>query len=127
MYGIVEISGHQYKVKAGDLIDVEKLPEQPGKTIKFNEVLFVGGEAPQIGIPAIKGAQITAKILKHAKSKKMIVFRRSPGHYHKKQGHRQEYTALLIIEIKDGQGRVDKVDPQKRKREPVKEEIKNGT
>ena len=126
MYGIVEISGHQYKVKAGDLIDVEKLPEKPGKTIKFNEVLFVGGEAPQVGMPAVKGAQITAKILKHAKSKKVIVFKRSPGHYRKKKGHRQQYTALLITEIKDGQGKVDKVSPEKREKKPVNEEVKDG-
>ena len=126
MYGIVEISGHQYKVKAGDLIDVEKLPEKLGKTIKFNEVLFVGGEVPQVGMPAVKGAQITAKILKHAKSKKVIVFKRSPGHYRKKKGHRQQYTALLITEIKDGQGKVDKVSPQKREKKPVNKEVKDG-
>lgn len=114
MYGIVEISGHQYKVKTGDLIDVEKLKMEVGKTIEF-EALFIGGEFPQVGTPTIKGARVAAQIFKHDVGRKLTVFRRSPGHYRKKRGHRQEYTALLITKIDDGQGKIDKMDPKKKK------------
>ena len=116
MYGIVEISGHQYKVKTGDLIDVEKLKTEVGKMIQF-DALFIGGETPRVGTPIIKGASVAAKVLKHDAGRKKTVFRRSPGHYRKKRGHRQEYTALLITKIDDGQGKVDKIDPEKQKKE----------
>ena len=111
MYGIVEIAGHQYKVKVGDLVDVEKLREESGKVVKFDQILFVGGETPRVGLPLVEGAQVVAKVLKHDKGRKIDVFKSKPGRYRKTKGHRQEYTALLITEIKDGQGKVDKIDP----------------
>ena len=110
MYGIVEIGGHQYKVQAGDLIDVEKLAHDAGATITLDQVLFISGEKPLIGAPVIGGATISAKVIMHDRSRKLIIFKRKPGGYKRRNGHRQNFTALLITEINDGNGNTVKID-----------------
>lgn len=110
MYGIVEIAGHQYKVQAGDLIDVEKLSKEAGSTIALDQVLFIGGDKPLVGAPVVKGATVSAKVIMHDRSRKLIVFKRKPGGYKRRNGHRQHFTALLITEINDGAGNVAKID-----------------
>ena len=112
MYGVVEIAGHQYKVQAGDVIDVEKLTNEAGSNIDFDKVLFVGGEKPILGMPAVNGAKISAKVIKHDRSRKIIIFKRKPGMYKRKNGHRQHYTSLLITNINDGQGNEMKIDAE---------------
>lgn len=102
MYGIVEISGHQYRVKEGDIIDVQKLNEEAGTSIDLEKVLFIGGDNPQIGTPTVAGAKVTAEVIKHARSRKVIVFKRKPGLYQTKNGHRQHYTSLKITSITGG-------------------------
>lgn len=111
MYGIVEISGHQYKVKAGDVLDVQKLTaNEEGSNIEFDKVLFVSGETPLVGLPTVEGATIKAKLIRHGRSRKVIVFKRRAGTYRRKNGHRQEYSALLITDINDGKGNTSSID-----------------
>lgn len=111
MYGIVEIAGHQYKVKAGDMVDVQKLTgTEEGSTVEFDKVLFVSGETPLVGLPTVEGATVKAKLIRHDKSRKIIIFKRRPGTYRRKNGHRQEYSALLITDITDGQGNTSSID-----------------
>ena len=118
MYGVVEISGHQYRVGPGDLIDVEKLTAEEGKSIELDKVLFIGGKSPLVGFPTISGAKITAKVLRHDRSRKLIVFKRKPTDGRQtKGGHRQHYTALLITEINDGNGNVVKIDAKSKNAE----------
>lgn len=112
MYSVVQIGGHQYEVKAGDLLDVQKLEAEVGQEIEIDQVLFVGGENPQIGKPVVTGASVTAKVIRQARDRKIIIFKRRPGAWRKKNGHRQYYTGLLITEIKDGQGQSVKVDSE---------------
>lgn len=109
MYGIVEIGGHQYKVQAGDVIDVQKLSSEEGATVELDKVLLVAGDKTLVGAPTVKGAKVVAKVIRQARSRKIIIFKRKPGAYQKKNGHRQHYTGLLITEIADGQGGVSKV------------------
>ena len=109
MYGVVEISGHQYRVKAGDLVDVQKLSDEVGSDITLDKVLFVGGEKISVGTPVVKGATVKARVVKTDRARKVIVFKRKPGLYKKKKGHRQHYTCLLITEIADGSGQTDKI------------------
>jgi large subunit ribosomal protein L21 len=109
MYGIVQVGGHQYKVSAGDVIDVQKLDSETGSNIDLDNVLLIGGESVQVGAPTIKGAKIKAQVIRQARSRKVIVLKRKPGRYVKKNGHRQPYTSLLITEINDGQGNTDKI------------------
>jgi large subunit ribosomal protein L21 len=117
MYGVVEISGHQYKVQAGDVLDVEKLASDEGSTVELDKVLFIGGENTLVGAPTVSGAKVTAKVIKHDRSRKIIVFKRKPGMYKKKNGHRQHYTALLITEVNDGAGNITKIDAKSKNAE----------
>ena len=110
MYSVLEISGHQYRVGIGDLIDVQKLSIQPGSTIDLDQVLFVSGDAPIVGTPLVKKAKVSAHVVRQGKGRKMTVFKRRPGLWQRKQGHRQNYTSLLITQIDDGQGNVSKID-----------------
>ena len=64
MYGVVEIAGHQYKVKAGDVIDVQKLSAEAGSDVTLDKVLFVGGEKTSVGTPNVAGASVTARVVK---------------------------------------------------------------
>ena len=115
MYGVVEIAGHQYRVQAGDIIDVQKLAAEVGSDVTLDKVLFVGGEKTAVGTPLVSGATVTAKVIKTDRSRKLLVFKRKPGMYKKRKGHRQHYTSLFITELNDGQGGTSKVDAKSEK------------
>lgn len=100
MYAIIKTGGKQYKVAEGDTIFVEKLDAEVDGTYTFDKVLAIGGEEVKVGSPLVEGATVTAKVLRQAKSKKIIVFKYKPKKtYRKKQGHRQPYTKLQIEKI----------------------------
>lgn len=110
MYGIIQVGAHQYKVQAGDIVDVQKLKDEEGKDVTLDQVLFVGnGENHSVGTPTLSGASVTARVVRHDRSRKIIVFKRKPGKYRKKNGHRQHFTTLLITELNDGSGNVTKI------------------
>ena len=115
MYTVVEIKGHQYKLAAGDMIDVEKIEAEVGSSVSFDKVLLIGGTKTIVGAPVIGGAKVTAKVVKQGRGRKFFVLKRKPGAYRKKNGHRQHYTALLITEINDGQGGVTKAEAKAKK------------
>ncbi len=100
MYSVVEIKGHQYRVKEGDVIDVQKMDAEVGAKVELDKVLFIGGDAPKVGQPLVDGAKVTAEVVRQARSRKVIVFKRKPGLSRTKNGHRQHYTALKITGIK---------------------------
>ena len=100
-HAIFETGGKQYRVKEGDEIFIEKLDAEENAKVKFDKVLAILSESdPKIGSPYIKGATVTAKVLKSGKTKKIIVYKmkRRKG-YHRKQGHRQPYTKVVIEKI----------------------------
>ena len=100
MYAVIETGGKQLKVEAGQAIFVEKLEVNEGDVFTFDKVLFVGGEDTKVGAPYIEGATVQAKVEKHGKDKKVVIYKYNPKkHYHKKQGHRQPYTKLIIEAI----------------------------
>ena len=100
MYAIIATGGKQYKVAEGDIIRVEKLGVEAGETVTFDQVLFVGGEDVKVGNPVVSGATVTATAVKDGKAKKVIVYRYKPKTgYHKKNGHRQQYTEVKIESI----------------------------
>ncbi len=101
MYAIVEIAGKQYKVEQNKFIYTDKLEAAEGAGVSFENVLLVdNGTNIELGAPVIKGAKVTGKVLGHVKGDKVIVFKkkRRKG-YKKKNGHRQEYTKVLIENI----------------------------
>ena len=100
MYAIIATGGKQYKVAEGDVIRVEKLEAEAGSTITIDQVLAVSGEKMIAGTPVVDGASVEATVVGNGKAKKVIVYKykRKSG-YHKKNGHRQQYTELKIEKI----------------------------
>ncbi|WP_417874527.1 50S ribosomal protein L21 [Xanthomarina gelatinilytica] len=101
MYAIVEIAGQQFKVEKDQKVFVHRLATEEGKQVSFDNVLLLAdGDKVTIGAPAINGAQVGAKVLKHLKGDKVIVFKkkRRKG-YRVKNGHRQSLTEIVIESI----------------------------
>ena len=101
MYAIVEIAGHQFKVEKDQKVFVNRLAVEEGKQVDFDNVLLLAdGSNVTVGAPAIDGAQVSAKVLKHLKGDKVIVFKkkRRKG-YRVKNGHRQALTEIVIENI----------------------------
>ena len=100
MYAVIITGGKQVKVTAGQEIYVEKLDVEAGENYTFTEVLMVGGEQTFIGTPLVSGATVTAKVVKHGRGPKIIVFKyKVRKNYRRKQGHRQAYTKLVIESV----------------------------
>jgi large subunit ribosomal protein L21 len=100
MYAVIRTGGKQYRVSEGQLLRVEKLPGGAGDKVTFGEVLLVGGDAPKIGRPLVKGASVAAEITAQDRGKKLVVFKfRRRKNYRRKNGHRQPYTELKITGI----------------------------
>ncbi len=101
MYAIVETGGKQYRVEQGTKLRVESLPHKEGEEIAIEKVLLLQSEGGlKVGNPLVSGAKVTAQVLANDRAKKIIVFKkRSKKTYKKTQGHRQNYTELLIKEI----------------------------
>ena len=123
MYAIVEIAGHQFKVEKDQRVFVNRLATEEGKKVSFDNVLLLGdGDNVTVGAPAIDGAQVSAKVLKHLKGDKVIVFKkkRRKG-YRVKNGHRQSLTEIVIETIvSSGAKPSKKAEPKKetKKAEP---------
>ena len=104
-YAVFKTGGKQYRVKPGDILDVEKLPVAVDSVAEFSEVLLVsdGGEAT-VGSPYVAGARVLAQVQSHYKDKKVIVFKyKAKTRYRRMRGHRQEYTRLLVQDIQVGE------------------------
>lgn len=100
MYAIIETGGKQVKVEEGQEIFVEKISTDENETVTFDKVLFVGGDDVKVGTPYVEGATVTAKVQKHGRQKKVTVIKfKAKKNYHRKQGHRQPYTKLVVEKI----------------------------
>ena len=101
MYAVIKTGGKQYKVCPGDKIKVEQIPADIGADIQLDQVLAVGsGDQVRIGSPLVGGAAVSATVLAQGRHPKVRIFKmRRRKHYQKHQGHRQNYTELLIAEI----------------------------
>jgi large subunit ribosomal protein L21 len=98
MYAIVEIAGQQFKVERGVKVYVHRLDANEGAKVEFDKVLLVdNGGKIQVGTPSIDGAKVAATVLSHLKGDKVIVFKkkRRKG-YQKSNGHRQQFTQILV-------------------------------
>ncbi len=101
MYAVVQTGGKQYKVSAGDVIQVEKLETVVGESVTLDKVLMTGdGDDTQVGAPFLNGCSVTAEVSEQLKDKKIIVFKkRRRKNYRRKNGHRQLQTRLKITSI----------------------------
>lgn len=101
MTAVIRTGGKQYSVNKDDIIIVEKLPEEQGKTITFSDVLMITeGEKTLVGTPYVENASVTAQVIEQSRSKKIIVFKKKRRqNYRRTMGHRQLQTKLKIIDI----------------------------
>ncbi len=102
MYAVLETGSKQYRVTAGDKLEIEHLEVEAGQPFTFDRVLMVNNDGQlSLGTPTVAGASVTADVVEHIRGEKKIAFkmRRRKG-YHRKVGHRQELTVVKIKEIK---------------------------
>lgn len=101
MYAVIKTGGKQYRVEEGQTIRIESLEAEAGQQVDFSDVLMVANEGDvKVGAPIIEGSKVTATVVEHGRHKKVeiIKFRRRK-HHMKRQGHRQNYTAVKIDSI----------------------------
>lgn len=101
MHAIIETGGKQYKVAEGDVVFIEKLDNEAGDSVKFDQVLAIlDGDNATFGAPVVAGASVEATIVKNGKGKKIRIFKyNAKKGYRKRQGHRQPYTKVEIGKI----------------------------
>src|SRR5262245_28676969 len=101
MYAIIEDGSHQFRVREGDRIKIDRRDGKPGDELVFSKVLLITGEGtPTIGAPAVEGAQVVGKIVNQFRAKKIIIqkFRRRKN-VRRRNGHRQPYTMVQITNL----------------------------
>jgi len=103
MYAIVDSGGKQYKVNEGEVLRVEKLAGKVGDSVSFDRILMLSdGDDVNIGTPLLEDVAVSGHIVEQGKAKKIIVFKyKRRKRYRRKQGHRQQFTAVKIDSIKN--------------------------
>lgn len=101
MYAVIKTGGKQYRVAKDDVLTVERLEGEAGKSVEFTEVLMVGkGSDVKVGTPTISGAKVTAELVEQTRGRKIIVFKkRRRKNSRRKRGHRQDLTTVRITGI----------------------------
>ena len=107
-FAVIQTGGKQYKVSASEILKIERLNNQVGKTIEFKNVLFLNDDKnTEIGNPIIKGAKVEATILKNTKNRTVLVFKkRRRKNSRKKYGHRQPISLIKITKIFSKEGKI---------------------
>ena len=101
MYAVLETGSKQYRVSAGDTLEIERLAVEAGQSVTFDRVLLVNLEGKvAVGSPTVSGATVVADVVEHKRGEKKLTFKmkRRKG-YHKSIGHRQELTVVKVKEI----------------------------
>ncbi|MBX3729800.1 MAG: 50S ribosomal protein L21 [Candidatus Sumerlaeia bacterium] len=100
-YAILRQGGHQYRVAPGDIIQIEKLDAEKGQVLELEDVLALhDGAKLEFGVPRVADAQVKARVLRNGRGRKIVVFKmkKRKGH-HRKQGHRQDFTEIMVTGI----------------------------
>ena len=120
-YAVIKTGGKQYKVKSGEILKIEKLPDsKPDSKIEFNEVLAYGDDKTiEIGSPTVSGAKVEANLIKNSKDRTILIFKKRRRHNsRRKNGHRQEHTMIRINKIFSKDGKI--LSEAEKKTTPVK-------
>ena len=128
-YAVIQTGGKQYKVKSGEILKIEKLPNSKSDTkVEFKEILAYGDDKViEVGAPTVQGAKVEANLIKNSKNRTVLIFKkRRRQNSRRKNGHRQQYSIIRINKIfsKDGKilSEAEKIiKPSKKKEEPKKE------
>ena len=116
-FAVIQTGGKQYKVSASEILKIERLSDDEGKTVEFKNVLFLNDDKTvEIGNPNIQGAKVEATILKNTKNRTILVFKkRRRKNSRKKYGHRQPVSLIRITKIFSKDGKIiAEASPQKK-------------
>ena len=126
-YAVIKTGGKQYKVKAGEILKVEKLQEsKPESKLDFKEILAYGDDANiEIGTPLVKGAKVEANLIKNSKNRTVLIFKkRRRKNSRRKNGHRQQFSLIRVNKIMSKDGKVlseaEKITKVSKKKEEKK-------
>ena len=127
-YAIIQTGGKQYKVKSGEILKIEKLPDSKvDSKIEFNDILAYGDDKIiEIGTPMVQGSKVEANLIKNSKNRTVLIFKkRRRQNSRRKNGHRQEYSLIKINKIFSKDGKVlseaEKISKPLKKEVPKKE------
>ncbi len=125
MFAVIKTGGKQYRVAAEDVIRVDRVKNNPGEVVSFGEVLVVGGDTPQIGLPTVTGATVAGEVLAHERGDKVIAFKkRRRKNSRRKRGYRHEFSLIRITEIlTDGKKPSDTPPPRPKREAKPKPEV----
>ena len=129
-YAIIQTGGKQYKVRSGEILKIEKLPNSKSDTkVEFKEILAYGDDKViEIGAPTVQGAKVEANLIKNSKNRTVLIFKkRRRQNSRRKNGHRQQYSMIKINKIFSKDGKVlseaEKITKPSKKKEELKKEI----
>jgi large subunit ribosomal protein L21 len=118
MFAVIRAGGKQYRVAAEDVIRIDRVKGEPGEIVEFGEVLMLGGEAPQIGMPTVAGATVAGEVLQHTRGDKVIAFKkRRRKNSRRKRGYRHDFSVIRITEILTDGAKPSKTAAPRPKRE----------
>jgi large subunit ribosomal protein L21 len=121
MYAVIEAGGKQYRVQPGDFLQIEKLEGDVGAPIKFDQVLFFSKANPEnaqvvLGKPYVSGASVQAEVVGQGRGDKILIIKmKRRKQYRRTQGHRQEYSQVLVTSIDTGSGENMTLSPEDKK------------
>jgi large subunit ribosomal protein L21 len=117
MFAVIKTGGKQYRVAPEDVIRIDRVAAEPGQVVEFGEVLVVGGDSPEIGVPLVSGATVAGEVLQHDRGDKVIAFKkRRRKNSRRKRGYRHEFSVIRITEILTGGKKAAKEPPTRPKR-----------
>lgn len=100
MYAVIVSGGKQYRVSQGDTIYVEKLDQEPASKVSFDVLMLGSEDGVEVGSPTLAGAKVEGKVVSQVKGEKIVIYKyKSKKNYHRKAGHRQNYTKVEITAI----------------------------
>jgi large subunit ribosomal protein L21 len=118
MFAVIRAGGKQYRVAAEDVIRIDRVKGEPGEIVEFGEVLVLGGDTPQLGMPTIAGATVAGEVLQHTRGDKVIAFKkRRRKNSRRKRGYRHEFSVIRITEILTNGAKPAKEPPPRPQRE----------
>ena len=128
-YAVIQTGGKQYKVRAGEILKIEKLPNTSSDTkVEFKEILAYGdNKIIEVGAPTVQGAKVEANLVKNSKNRTVLIFKkRRRQNSRRKNGHRQQYSMIKINKIFSKDGKVlseaEKASSPSKKKEETKKE-----
>ena len=127
-YAVIKTGGKQYKVRSGEILKIEKLPNSKSDTkVEFKEILAYGDDKIiEVGAPTVQGAKVEANLIKNSKSRTILIFKkRRRQNSRRKNGHRQQYSMIRINKIFSKDGKVLS-EAEKISKTSKKEEVKEA-